>query len=177
MQRIKKVENATGKSLELLEAVKKQLGSTPNLFTTFANAPAAFEGYLGLNGALAVGKLNLKTREAIALTVAGFNGCDYCASAHTYLGINVAKKTEQEVKANLRGKSEDSKIEAALNFALRILETRGKISDEDCANIKAAGYSEEERIEILTHVALNVLTNYFNEAFQVEIDFPKVSAK
>ena len=43
MQRIKAVTHAEGKAKELLDGVKKAMGSTPNIFTTFANAPAALE--------------------------------------------------------------------------------------------------------------------------------------
>jgi alkylhydroperoxidase family enzyme len=43
--------------------------------------------------------------------------------------------------------------------------------------VKAAGYSEAQIVEIVAHVALNVLTNYVNEAFGTEIDFPAVSAE
>ena len=32
-------------------------------------------------------------------------------------------------------------------------------------------------IEIVTHVALNTLTNYVNEVAQTEIDFPVVTVK
>ena len=176
MQRIETIKNPEGKAAELLGAVKQALGATPNLFTTFANAPSAMEGYLGLNGALANGKLNAKTREAIALTVAGFNGCDYCASAHTFLGAKVGLD-ENESQANLRGESSDKKIQAALTFATKLLEARGRTSQDDLDNVREAGYSNEEAIEILTHVALNTLTNYFNEAFKVEVDFPKVTTE
>jgi alkylhydroperoxidase family enzyme len=41
--------------------------------------------------------------------------------------------------------------------------------------VRGAGFSEGEIAEILAHVALNVFTNYFNVAADVEIDFPKVS--
>src|SRR4029077_18038649 len=47
------IEAAPAAASPLLEAVKKQIGSVPNRFRVVANSPAALEGYLGLNGALA----------------------------------------------------------------------------------------------------------------------------
>ena len=73
-------------SQPLLEAVVKQLGSAPNLFRLVATSPQALEGYLALSGALGQGALPAATRERIALAIAEVNGCDYCLSAHTYLG-------------------------------------------------------------------------------------------
>jgi len=43
------------------------------------------------------------------------------------------------------------------------------------AAVRNAGFSEGEIAEIIAHVALNVFTNSFNVATDVDIDFPKVS--
>lgn len=171
------IETAPAAAQPLLEAVKKMLGSVPNLFRITANSPAALEGYLGLNGALAKGSLDAPTRERIALAVAQINGCDYCLAAHTYLGTHVAKLDEAEIAANRAGKSQDEKAEAAIRFAAALVNTRGHVSDADVSAIKAAGYSEAEIVEIVAHVALNTLTNYLNSALDTPIDFPVVSAK
>ena len=77
------IETAPAAAQPLLEDVKKLLGSVPNLFRITANSAAALEGYLGLNGALAKGSLDARTRERSALAVAQINGCDYCLAAHT----------------------------------------------------------------------------------------------
>lgn len=176
MQNIQSVTNPEGKAAELLNGVKAAMGSTPNIFTTFANAPAALEGYLSLNGALSGGALDAKIRESLALATAGFNGCDYCASAHTFLG-DKAGISQDELAENLKGRSADTKTQAALTFAIKILETRGHPSASDLDAVHAAGFNDEEAIEILSHVALNTFTNYFNEAFAVKNDFPAVSTR
>ena len=160
-----------------LEAVKKQLGVVPNLFRLVANSPAALEGYLGLNGALAKGSIDARTRERIALAVAEINGCDYCLSAHSYLGKNLAKLDDAEIAANRAGGSTDPKAAAAVRFAARIVQTRGHVADADVQAVRSAGFSDAQLIEIILHVALNTLTNYVNEVAKTEIDFPVVSAK
>ena len=161
----------------LLHAVKKQLGVVPNLFRVVGNSPAALEGYLGLNGALGKGELEAATRERIALAVAEVNGCDYCLSAHTYLGKNLAKLSEAEIAANRDGMSTDSKADAAVRFAVKLVKARGHVSDADVQAVKKAGYNDAQVIEIVLHVALNTLTNYVNEVTKTEIDFPVVTAK
>jgi uncharacterized peroxidase-related enzyme len=158
----------------LLEAVRKQIGSAPNLFRITATSPAALEGYLGLNGALARGALNAATRERIALAVAQINGCGYCLAAHSYIGSNVAKLGDSELIANRSGRSEDPKANAAVAFAVAVAKDRGAITDADFNLVRAAGYSDAEIVEIVAHVALNTLTNYINEVFQTEVDFPVV---
>ena len=171
------IEASPAAAQPLLHAVKKQLGVVPNLFRVVGNSPAALEGYLGLNGALGKGELEAATRERIALAVAEVNGCDYCLSAHTLLGKNLAKLSEAEIAANRDGMSTDSKADAAVRFAVKLLNARGHVSDADVQAVKKAGYNDAQVIEIVLHVALNTLTNYVNEVAKTEIDFPVVTAK
>ncbi|PHR18975.1 MAG: alkylhydroperoxidase [Hoeflea sp.] len=168
------IDAAPAAARPMLEAVKKQLGSAPNLFRITATSPAALEGYLGLNGALAKGALDAATRERIALAVAQINGCRYCLAAHTYLGKNVAKLGDAEIAANRNGRSSDPRANAAVAFATKVTRDRGAISDTDFDAVRAAGYSDAEIVEIVAHVALNTLTNYINEVFGTEVDFPAV---
>jgi len=161
----------------LLEAVRKQISTVPNLFRLAANSPAALEGYLGMSGALAKGELPAATRERIALAVAEINGCGYCLSAHTYLGKHVAKLDDAEITANRSGASNDPKADAAVRFAARVAERRGHVSDEEVRAVRAAGYSDAQIVEIVQHVALNTWTNYLNEVAKTEIDFPVVTLR
>ncbi len=160
----------------LLDAVKKQLGTVPNLFRTVSLSPAALEGYLGMMGALGKGVLPAATRERVALAVAEINGCDYCLSAHAYLGKHVAHLDDAEMTANRNGTSNDPKADAAVHFAAVVTRNRGRVSDDDLAAVRAAGYSDAQIIEIVQHVALNVWTNYINLVAGTAIDFPVVSA-
>ena len=168
-------KDAPAKSQPLLDAVEKQLGVVPNLFRLVGSSPAALEGYLGLNSALGR-TLDAKTRERIALAIAQANGCDYCLSAHTYLGLNLARIDETEIALNRAGHSGDAKADAAVVFARRVLDARGRVSDGDIAEVRLAGFSEAQLIEIVASVALNVLTNYINNVAETDIDFPVVLA-
>jgi uncharacterized peroxidase-related enzyme len=161
----------------LLDAVQKQLGVVPNMFRLIATSPQALEGYLGLSGALGHGALPAATRERIALAVAEVNGCDYCLSAHTYLGRNVAKLDDAEITANRNGASNDPKANAAVRFAVQVTRDRGHVSEADLSAVRRAGYTDAQVIEIVQHVALNTWTNLVNEVFKTDIDFPVVAAR
>lgn len=171
------IEAAPAASRPLLEAVNAQLGSVPNLFRMVATSPAALEGYVGMFGALGKGMLPAATRERIALAVADINGCDYCLSAHAYLGKHLAKLSESEMAANRRGTSQDPKAAAAVRFAVNVARQRGHVGDEDLRVVREAGFTDAEVIEIVQHVALNVWTNYLNNVAQTDIDFPVVASR
>lgn len=171
------VEQSKPASQVLLAGVQSQLGMVPNLMKLLGHSPAALEGYLALNGALGKGALPVALRERIALAVAEYNGCDYCLSAHDYLGRNLAKLGRNELDAAREGQSEDAATHAALQFALRVLENRGQVSDADLAAVRLAGFDEAAVLEIVAHVALNVLTNFSNNVARTDIDFPAVHAR
>ena len=57
MNRIAQLDptQTTGKTKRLFDGVQASLGIVPNLFRVFGNSPAALEGYINLNAALAGG--------------------------------------------------------------------------------------------------------------------------
>jgi uncharacterized peroxidase-related enzyme len=167
-------ENASELSRELLEEVRKQLGVIPNLFKVLAHSPAALSFYMGQTAALAGGVLDRKLREQLAVRTAGLNHCDYCASAHTYLGQR-AGIPQTELAQNLEGAASDPKTQAALDFARIVVEQRGTVDDVALKEVRNAGFSEAEIVEILAHVGMNIFTNYVNHIAQTELDFPRVA--
>jgi AhpD family alkylhydroperoxidase len=168
---------APAPAAELLAQVRRSLGVIPNMNMTkaMANSPALLGGYVGLSGALARGVLDPATRERIALTVAQGNECDYCLSAHSYLAEHVAHLSADDIAAARKANAPDAKTAAILTLA-------GAVNDggDTPAGVvdaaRAAGVTDEEIAEVIGHVALNVLTNYFNKTIGVDIDFPVVNA-
>lgn len=175
MSRIHQInpKEATGKSKELLDAVKAKLGLVPNITRAMANSPAVLEGYLGLSGALSKGDLSAKNREQIALAVGQANQCDYCLAAHSAVGKMVGL-TPDQILDSRRGTAIDPKADALIRFARKVVDDRGHVSDDDMAAVRAAGLDDAAIAEVVANVALNIFTNYFNHVADTDIDFPKV---
>lgn len=74
------------------------------------------------------------------------------------------------------GHASDLKADALLRFVHRVLESNGQIDDSDLDQFLAEGYAEGEVAEVIAHISLSVLTNFFNNVARTEIDFPKVEA-
>ncbi len=163
-------------SAPLLDAVEKSLGVVPNMFKVIALSPNLLGGFLGLSGGVAR-TLDVKTRERIALAVAQVNGCDYCLSAHTYLGLNLARIDAAEIALNRQGRSGDARADAAVQFAAAVAKNRGQVSDADLAAVRAAGFSDANIVEIVGVVVENFFTNFVNNVAETTIDFPVVHAK
>lgn len=167
-----KVDEATGKSKELLESVQAKFGMVPNVLGGMANGPALLQGYLGLGAALDEGSLSLQLREKIALAVSQVNECNYCVAGHSMIGAMVGL-TPDEIVESRKGTSSDEKTEAAVQLARALAEKRGRVSDEDVQKVRGAGYSDGEIAEILASVLQTLFTNYFNHIAETDLDFPE----
>lgn len=163
-------------STGLLAQIHQAFGATPNMFKAVSNSPAALQSMWGSFGALGSGKLGAKLGEQIAVAIADRNDCEYCLAAHTALGRK-AGATADEMSAAQAGQSSDPKTAAALRFAVAVVNNRAKIDDEQVEELRAVGFSDEEIVEIMAHVALNLFTNYVNVAFKVPVDFPGVKLR
>ena len=175
MPRLATVDPATAEppARALLGKVERALGSTPNMMRAMASSPAVLDAYLQFSGALSKGGLPAAVQEQIALVAAVQNDCGYCLAAHTVLGAR-AGLSEEDLVAGRRARASDPKVEAALAFAKAVIATKGFVSDEELAAVRAAGYSDGEIGEIVAAVALNTFTNYFNSVGQTTLDFPAV---
>jgi uncharacterized peroxidase-related enzyme len=174
MARIAPNQTPTTEAQAQLDGVKAKIGSVPNIFQTFAHSPAVLDFYMQGSGALGKTSISAQLRESIALSVAGLNGCDYCASAHTKIGEGTGLSAE-ELAQNLNSQSGDAKIQAALDFAALLVTDRGNVNDNDVQAVKDAGYTEGEVLEITAVVAFNIFTNFFNHVADTDVDFPAVS--
>ena len=102
------------------------------------------------------------------------NGCEYCLSAHSYLGKHVAKLADDELDAARDGRSADAKVQALLQFTQAVVANRGRVDDADLARFLRrrpwpgrGGRSGRQR-------RLNVFTNYLNNIARTTVDFPHV---
>lgn len=157
-----------------LDAFTRNIGFTPNMMMTFAQSPIAFNAWATLLGSLSKA-LDVKTRDSIGLAVSEANGCNYCLGVHSFTAEHMAKMPTDEIILARKGHATDPKRNAALQFAHKVIETRGKVSDADLQTVRDAGYTDANVMEIVALVAMYSLTNFFNNVFDPEKDFPAVT--
>jgi len=156
-----------------LDAFTRNIGFTPNMMAAFAQSPIAFNAWAALLGALSK-SLDVKTRDSIGLAVSEVNGCNYCLTVHSFTAEHMARLLIEEIILARKGQATDPKRDAAVGFARKVIGTRGHVSDADLKAVRDAGYTEANVIEIVALVAMYTLTNFFNNVFDPEKDFPAV---
>ncbi len=169
-----KPEQVPADSKPTLDAFTRNIGFTPNMMATFAASPIAFNAWATFFGSLSKA-LDVKTRDSIGLAVSEVNGCNYCLTVHSFTAEHMAKLPADEIILARKGHASDPNQDAAVQFARKVIETRGKVSDADLKAVRDAGYTDANVIEIVALVAMYSLTNFFNNVFDPEKDFPAVS--
>ena len=117
-------------------------GFLPNLIGVLAHAPAALETYLTVGGINAKASLGLPEREVVQLTAAKVHGCDFCLQQGLPTG--------------------DARLDAVQTFTQAVIATRGAVSDEALAAFKAAGFGDQQALEVVLGVSLATLCNFAN---------------
>ncbi|WP_413197343.1 carboxymuconolactone decarboxylase family protein [Pararobbsia alpina] len=168
------LEQVPAESKATLEAFAKNIGFTPNMMGAFAQSPIAFNAWAQLLGSLSKA-LDVKTRDSIGLAVSEVNGCNYCLTVHSFTAEHLAKLPADEIILARTGHAADPKRDAAVQFARKVIETRGKVSDSDLNAVREAGHTDANVMEIVALVAMYSLTNFFNNVFDPDMDFPAVT--
>jgi uncharacterized peroxidase-related enzyme len=169
-----KPEQVPAASKPTLDAFTKNIGFTPNMMAAFAQSPIAFNAWATLLGSLSKA-LDVKTRDSIGLAVSEVNGCNYCLTVHSFTAEHMAKLPADEIILARKGHATDTKRDAAVQFARKVVETRGQISDADLKAVRDVGYTDANIMEIIALVAMYSLTNFFNNVFDHDKDFPAVA--
>ena len=132
---------APKESQEILSEIGQMLGFVPNIQRVMARSPHVLEGWWSLRESL-FKTLDANTRHAVALAASEVNGCNYCLAVHSQMAAKVGQLSSGEITLLREGKSSDPKRAAAAQFARQVVAKRGKVSDDDLASVKAAGFSE-----------------------------------
>jgi uncharacterized peroxidase-related enzyme len=166
---------AQGDLKGLYAAVTQTFGAVPNFVQAMGNSPALLGGFLGLYGGLSKGSIDAATAERIALAMSEANSCQYCVSAHSALAEGAGLSSD-EIAAARHGTSADAHAAAAVRFARAVLDNKGHVTAGEVDAVRSAGYDDAQIAEIIGHVGLNTLLNYFGKASRIDIDFPRVPA-
>jgi uncharacterized peroxidase-related enzyme len=166
-------KNTAGKTEQLFHEMQGKFGMVPNLFRVLGNSPAALEAYVNFSRALGSGILDAKIQEQVGLAVADCNLCDYCLSAHMFIGNKVGL-TREEIADAIRARAADPKTDAILKLARGIIIQRGELSDSDLQRARDAGVTDAAIVEVVANVVLNIFMNYLDHVACTAVDFPQV---
>jgi len=145
------------------------------MFAMLASNPTVLDVVMTLQATLSR-VLDAKTRHTIALAVSEANGCSYCLAIHSYVSSELGGMSSDDIELARAGGSIDPQRAAVARFVVRLVETRGRVSDAELAAVRGAGYSDPQILAIVSVAVQALLTNYINNVNQTAVDIPSASS-
>lgn len=167
------IDQATGEAAQLFSGIKKAAGMVPNAYAAIGNnSPLALQAVLTLESSLNKASINHQEREVVKLAVSEDALCDYCLAAHTLFGTKAGLSLDQTVAARHNQATGDHKLDALAAFVHLLATTNGTVPREYVEAVKAAGYTDQQIVDVLLTMASINFTNLFNRVNDTELDFP-----
>jgi len=162
--------DAPDDSKAILERTEKALGFVPNLYGTFAAAPALLDAYTEISAAFDRTSLDATERQIVLLTASRANDCDYCIAAHST--ISKMQGISDEVIRALHDGTElpTPRQEALRTFTRTVVEKRGWAPDEAVRSFLDAGFEPQQVLEVILGIGMKTLSNYTNHVASPPID-------
>lgn len=163
-------DSAPAGSAAILADTATALGFVPNLYGTFAEAPATLEAYQTLGGLFDKTSFNATERQVVLLTASRSNDCRYCIAAHSVIaGMQRVPRDVVEAIRDDRPIADD-RLEALRQFTLAVVENRGWLDAEQLDSFTAAGYGNQQVLEVILGVAMKTISNYTNHVATTPVD-------
>ena len=174
MQRLNSVnpQVAQGRTKELLDTVQQAFGMIPNTAKVMANSPAVLDSFLAFSTAMGKVQIGEKLHNQVKLNTSETNSCAYCTAILCAIAPSAGLSAD-DILASRTGRSENGRTDAALKFAEAVLESRGKVNDQQLTAVRDAGLGDAEIVEIVASVVLGCFTNFLNNVADTELDIPQ----
>ena len=141
-------------SVKILKGVQGAGAAVSKFIGVLAGAPAALRSYARMRHELRAGVLPRVTRDRIALAVAELRGDPYSISQHARTA-RAAGLGLDEISRARSFKSADEKEAAMLAFLEAVLATDGPLLAHLAEEAREHGWTDEELLEAVAHVAMN----------------------
>lgn len=161
--RVPAEDDAPAAVKELFDEASERLGFVPNVLRVYALRPRHLELWSAFYEDLMRGDsaLSKAQREMIAVVVSTINRCHYCMVSH---GAALRKLTGdpvlvEQLRTNYTYADIEPSERAMLDFAAKLTEQSHRCSEEDVGALRAAGWSEEDIMDIAEVTAMFNFTN------------------
>jgi AhpD family alkylhydroperoxidase len=145
---------APDESAPLLKSIQAAGGAVTKFVGVLAGAPAVLRAYTRMRSELRHGVLPRPTRERIALAVAERRGDAYSIAQHAKSARRVGLGLDEVSRAR-SFTSNDPKEATLLTFLQATLEADGNPPNHLHEEAREVGWSDEEILEAVAHLALN----------------------
>ncbi|MDF5394172.1 carboxymuconolactone decarboxylase family protein, partial [Vibrio parahaemolyticus] len=130
------------------------------------------EGYQVVHELFQQTSFNAEELTVVWQTINVEHGCHYCVPAHS--AIAASMKVDQEIVDALVNQTPlaDEKLETLRETTLQMVRQRGVVEESQIEKFFAAGYGQQQLLEIVLGLAQKVMSNYTNHLADTPVDAP-----
>lgn len=163
-------ETAPQKSKAILEGAKKSMGVVPGLYAVMAESPETLKAYTQLHQMFTATSFDAEELTVVWQTINVEHECHYCVPAHT--GIAHSMKVAPALTEALRNQQAmpTAKLQALHDFTLAMVRQRGEVTEEQLNAFFAAGYGQQQVLEVILGLSQKVISNYVNHVAKTPVD-------
>ncbi|WP_394130809.1 carboxymuconolactone decarboxylase family protein [Shewanella maritima] len=164
------VDTAPAASKPMLEGAVKQMGSVPGLYAVMSESPETLKAYQQLHQAFTSTSFDAEELTVVWQTINVEHECTFCVPAHTAIAHSM--KVDPALTEALRNQQPmpTAKLQALHDFTLAMVRERGNVSDEQIAAFFAAGYGQQQVMEVILGLSQKVISNYVNHVAKTPSD-------
>lgn len=164
------LDSAPEGSKPLLENSLKSFGMIPNLHGVMAEAPSVLEAYQRLHQLFQDSSFNKDELTVVWQTINVEHECHYCVPAHS--AVAHMMKVDATLTEALRNRAAmpTEKLQVLHDTTLAMVRNRGHLSENEITAFYAAGYEQQQLLEIVLGLAQKVMSNYINHIVKTPID-------
>jgi len=160
---------APERSVPILKGALTGGGQLPNFIGVLAGSPAVLRAYARFRSELRHGALSYGTQQRIALAVAEHQGSEYNLSTLQRTARDAGLGLDEIALAReFDSRDEDESI--LLRFVKSVLESEGAPPRHVLEEAREAGWTDEQILETIAHVALATFGNLVTRAGDVPLD-------
>jgi alkylhydroperoxidase family enzyme len=156
-------------SLAVLKGALSSGGQLSNFLGVLAGSPAVLRAYARLRSELRRGELSARTQQRIALALAEHQRGEY-ALATLQRTAREAGLGLDEIALAREFDSRDEREAALLCYVKALVEAEGPPAMHLHEEAREAGWTDEQILEAVAHVALNTFANLVTRAGDVPLD-------
>lgn len=148
---------------EIYAKNREKLGFVPNVFRAYSRRPEHFRAFMHYHDVLMRGESGVSRaeREAIVVAVSAENLCQYCVTSHG-AALRILGKDPvlaDQIAINWRTAHLSPRWRAMLGFASRVNEPGFSASDAEIAELREAGFSDDDIWDIAAIAAFFGFSN------------------
>lgn len=115
--------------------------------------------------------LPMSLKAMILYSIALSSDCAYCSSVHqvTCRTLGVDEKTLEMLTNDLSG-LEPRRLQAIINFAVKVASEPTSLTEEDYDNVRDMGVGDDEITEIIGLAAFGKYLDILADAFKIDVD-------